>query len=111
VDDNAHGLVEDGLEPLLGERAALHVLALELLLYDLTCRLLHDGSLFGVLLDQEVLIAQVDLVADKDLGDVADVLLQLGIPLRGESSTFLRAFSKDEGSITEKTMRKMSQLG
>ena len=82
--DDAHGLVEDVLEPVLGEGTALHVLALELLLDDFACGLLHDGGLLGVLFDCCVLVSQIDFVSDEDLGDVADVLLQLGVPLRCE---------------------------
>jgi hypothetical protein len=95
----------------LCKRTALHILALELLLDDLPSSLAHDRRLLGVLLQQGILITQVDLVADEDFRHVANVLLQLRVPLNQRGSTFLRALTKEEGSITEKTIRKTSQLG
>lgn len=111
LQDHAHGLVEDGLEALLRERAALHVLAFELVLDDLPCGFLHDGGVLGVFFHHGELVPQIDLVAHEDLRHVPDVLLQFGIPLYRVLGTFLRALTKEEGSMTEKTMRKTSQLG
>ena len=97
LDDDPHGLVEDALESLLGEGAALHVFALELFLDDFAGGFLHDGGFLGVLLVHGELFPQVDFVANEDLGDVSDVLLELGVPLGRGICTFLRALTKEEG--------------
>lgn len=47
-DDHPHRLLEDFLEPLLGESAALKVPALELVLDDLLGSFLLDGCILGV---------------------------------------------------------------
>lgn len=111
MDNDAHGFIEDVFEAFLREGTAFHILALELLLDYLTGCLSHYRGLFRVLLVDRVLLPQVDLVTHEDLGHVAHVLLQLRIPLNITIATLLRALTKDEGSTTEKTMRKTSQLG
>ena len=97
LDYNPHSLVEDALESLLGEGAALHVFALELFFDDFAGGFLHDRSFLGVLLVHGELLPQVDFVTYEDLGDVADVFLELGVPLGRGICTFLRALTKEEG--------------
>ena len=106
-----HSLVKNGLEAFLCQSTAFHVLALELLLDDLAGRLTQNRGLFWVLLVHSVLFPQIDLVTDEDLRDVSHVFLQFGVPLSRGFITFLRALTKEEGSTTEKTMRKTSQFG
>ena len=111
LDDDSHSLIENTFKAFLGQSTAFHVFALELFLNDFPGCFFHDGSLLGVFLVHGKFLSQVDLVANKDLGDVADILLELGVPLSRLIVTFLRALTKEEGSTTEKTMRKTSQLG
>lgn len=111
LDDHAHGFIEDIFESFLGQGTTFHVLALKLFLNDLSGGLFHDGRLLGVLFYHRMLFSKIDFVSYKYLRDIADVLLQLGVPLCYHFFTFLRAFTKDEGSTTEKTMIKTSQFG
>ena len=111
LDDHTHGFIEHIFESILGQGAAFHVLALKFFFNDLSGGLFHDGGLLGVLFYHGMLLSKIDFVSYKYLWDVADVLLQLGVPLCYHLFTFLRAFTKDEGSTTEKTMMKTSQLG
>ena len=111
MQNDAHGFVEDGLQAVLGQGAALHVLALELFLNNLPGAFLQNGLLLGIFLQNLVFLPQVDLVSHKNFRYVSYVLSQLRIPLYGRDVTFLRALTKDEGSTTEKTIRKTSQLG
>lgn len=79
--DDSHGLVENVLESLLSQCTALHVLALEFFLdYFLRC-FFHDGCLFGVFLQNSILISQIDFVAHKNFGNIANILLKLRVPL------------------------------
>ena len=80
--DDPHRLVENVFEPVLSERAALHVLALELLLDDLSGSFLHNRGFLRVFLHCGVFVPQVDFVSDKNFRHVTDVFLQLGIPLQ-----------------------------
>jgi hypothetical protein len=106
-----HGLVEDGLEAVLGQSTAFHVFAFELFFDHLPRCLFHHWCVFGVFLHLQILVAQVDLVAHEYLWHVTDVLLQFGVPLIRRKLTFLRALTKEDGSITENMMRKTSQWG
>lgn len=110
-EDGLHGLVEHVLQALLGEGAALHVLAPQLLLDDLAGVLTRDGRILGVLGLAGVLLPLIDFVAHEDLRHVSDNILQLRVPLHNKPSTFLTALVKEAGSTTEKMMRKTSALG
>lgn len=111
MDDHAHGLVEDSLQALLRQGTALHVLALEFFFDDLAGSLAHDRCILRVLFHDRVFIAKVDFVPDENFWHVSHVFLQLWVPLDGYGCTFLRALMKEDGSMTEKTIRKTSQLG
>ena len=111
LEDYPHGFVEDRFESFLSEGAALHVLAFELLLYDFSGSFFHDWGFFGVFFHHSILISQIYLVSHKNLRHVAHIFLQLGVPLYYKEFTFLRALTKEEGSMTEKMTRKTSQFG
>ena len=110
ADRHPHYLVEHFVQALPRQRTALQVLgAVVLFLDDLAGVFLPDGGLLGVLYLLEVLLAEVDFVADEDLEGIGGGLVEFGQPLRLILFTFLRALTKESGSITEKTMRKTSQ--
>lgn len=54
-------------------------------------------------------IPQIDFVPNKDFESLRDTTLQFSEPLDTKIGTFVRAFSKDVASNTEKTIRKISQ--
>lgn len=86
LEDHLDGLVEDFLESLLGEGAALDVFAVHLFLDDLAGGFASDGGLLGVRALPLVLLAQVDLVAHEYLGGGGNAILQFGKPLRRSRS-------------------------
>lgn len=89
LEHHAHCLVENLLQALLGQSTTLHILALELLFDDLAGRLLADRCFFRVLLLRSKLIPQVNLVPDKNLGDVSYTFLELRVPLSFKLNYFL----------------------
>lgn len=111
LNHHPHSLVEDCLKAFLSQGTAFHVFALELLFDDLSSCFSHNRGFLRVFFYDCVFISQIDLVADKYFRHASDVLLELRIPLRQIFSTFFLALTKDAGSMTEKTMRKTSQLG
>ena len=53
---HSHGLVKNVFKPLLSERTALHVLALELFLYNFLSCFFHYGGFLGVFFHYGVFI-------------------------------------------------------
>lgn len=87
----AHGLIENSLESLLGEGAALEIAGVGAVLFDIlaSCLGLNRGCL-GVGVDEGVLGPLVNLVADEYLGDIgANCAVEFGVPLGEGEGTFL----------------------
>jgi hypothetical protein len=81
--DGADGLVEHGLETLLGQgRALKHLDGLDLLAHGDTL-LVGDGckALLGKTVDRLLVLSQIELGADQDDGGVGVVVLDLWVPL------------------------------
>jgi len=87
VEDSADGLIKDDLETLLGEGRALEVLVgvdlagllLSFLDGDRAALVLLAQLLLGV-----VVVAEIELSADKDDGDLGAVVADLRVPLGGD---------------------------
>lgn len=115
LEDDADGLVEDLLESFLGEGTALDVLAAEL--GDDLLRLggIGRGVCYHGVLDHLGVVgdAEVDFVADEDLGDLGHLLLQLHVPLEivTMGSTFLTALLNEACSSTLNATRNTSLCG
>lgn len=79
------GLVKDGLEIPLSERRALEVFDRLDLLGAVQRLLVRHGrhALLGQTPDRLGVLAQIELGADKDDGDVGGVVIDLGVPLPG----------------------------
>ena len=95
----------------MSEGTAFHILAFELILDDLAGCFFHYWCIFWVFLGKGEFVSQIDFIAHKDLWHVPHVLLKFWVPLNDKILTFFLALTNEDGSMTEKTMRKTSQLG
>ena len=109
LQDHPHGLVEHVLEADLCKGAALHILALELLLDDFLGGFFHDGRFLRVLFLEGILVPQIDLISHEYFGGVPDDVLQFWVPLNQTHFTFFLALMNEDGSTTENTIRNTSQ--
>jgi hypothetical protein len=105
-----HGLIKDVLEAFLSQGTALHVFRLHLLCHS-CCICLQNGSVLCVFTSLGIFLSLINLISHKNLRNVANDALEFGIPLNRTVITFLVALMKEEGSTTEKTMRKISAFG
>lgn len=111
LEDYPHCFIEHCFQTILSQSTALHILAFKLLLNYFSCSFSHYRSLLRIFFHDCVLVSQISFISHKNLWNIANILLQLRIPLYYDWCTFLRAFTKEEGSMTEKMMRKTSQFG
>lgn len=103
--------LEHFLQPLSGQSTAFDVFALELVLNHCLSCLLGDRSCLRILCVASGLFPQIHLIPHEDLDSSRDNSLDLRVPLSLKYRTFLRALVKEEGSMTEKAMRKTSVPG
>lgn len=106
-----HCSLEHFLQALASQCAALDVFAFQLVLNHCLRCLLCDRSCLRVLCVASGLLPQIHLVSHEDLDGSRHNSLDLRIPLSLSCRTFLRALVKEEGSMTEKAMRKTSVPG
>lgn len=81
----------------MGQGAALHVSAAQLLFDKLLSCFFGDWNLSGIHSFFVGLLSKIDLVAHENFGNIGGVLRKLGEPLSRIKSTFLRAFTKELG--------------
>jgi hypothetical protein len=111
LNHHSHRLVKDILQSILCQSTTLHIFALKFLLYQLSCCLFHNRCFLWIFLYYRIFVSQINLISDKYFRNIPYVFLQLWVPLNRWFITFFRALIKEDGSITEKTMRKTSQWG